>query len=200
MKDYALVSLFRKIITTIFFVGCTCFVVFRAYKCFLKFTSEPQSNRISYQFNGRVTFPSISFCPLEKYQFKLDVLKKCQLKKDEYETLGQWIGKSNNTNCTDPKILYKDVTPKFEDLNVKLVRIKTFKRKIYLNSTLDIRTLTWNLTQIELRECFELTMPDHIRDEGISELKLEADFEQGGILKLHLHRGGGGWQTVNFCK
>ena len=157
MKDYALVSSFRKIVTTVLFVGCASFVVIEAYKSFLKLSTKPQSNRISYQFNARVTFPSISFCPLEKYQFKLDVLNKCQLKKDEYETLGQWIGKSNNTNCTDPRILYDHVTPKFEDLNIKMVRIKTFKRKIYFNSTLDIRTLKWNLTHIESSAGVRLT-------------------------------------------
>ena len=157
-------------------MACTTFVAVRGYKCVTKYLTEPQSNRISYRFNSGVAFPAITFCPFDEPGFKISELDKCQLTQDDYFTAGQWIGKNNNSNCSDPKILYNTLIPKIEDLNIKWVRFKTFKRTLKLNSTQAIELLHWNKIYLESMICFELTIPDDIRNEGISEFKIRADY------------------------
>ena len=81
-------------------------------------------------------------------------------------TAGQWVGKSNDPNCTDPKVLSKNLQPTIEDLRIKRIRIKTFERRIYMNSTFATKTLHWNTIPLKSGTCFEMTLPDDIKDEG----------------------------------
>ena len=89
--DQKLITLFNLLMPLIFFAGCTSFVAVRGYKCILKYFTHPQSNRISYKFNGRVQFPMISFCPLEEPGLKIDELNECQLSQDDYFSAGKAI-------------------------------------------------------------------------------------------------------------
>ena len=67
----------KDFVSTIFFIGCVIYVAIRGYKCFVKFSRKPQSNHISYEFTPKVIFPSISFCPAEEFQIKIEELSKC---------------------------------------------------------------------------------------------------------------------------
>ena len=100
MKVIPLLNGLKSSVSILFFIACATYVAIRGYKCFVKYSTEPQSNRISYKFNARVIFPSISFCPTEEYRFKVEELNKCELSTDDYFIFGQWIGKSKNSNCT----------------------------------------------------------------------------------------------------
>ena len=86
-----LIDLLNSIVSIIFFVGCSTFVAIRGYKCIKKFLTKPQSNRISYEFNGRVLFPAISICPLEEPGIKINELTKCKLSQEEYFLAGRDI-------------------------------------------------------------------------------------------------------------
>ena len=174
--DEKLISVLRIFVSFIFFMACTTFVAVRGYKCVAKYLTEPQSNGISYRFNSKVAFPAIAFCPFEEPGFNIAELDKCQLTQDDYFTTGQWVGKNNNSNCKDPKILYKTLMPKIEDLNIEWVQFKTFKRILKLETTQAIKLLHWNKIYLESMICFELTIPDDIRNEGISEFKIRADY------------------------
>ena len=123
----------KDFVSTIFFIACATYVAVRGYKCFIKFLRKPQSNHISYEFTPKVIFPSISFCPAEEFQIKIEELNKCNLTVDDYFTSGQWIGKSENPNCKDPKILHQNLMPKLKDLNIEWIEFKTFQRKIHYN-------------------------------------------------------------------
>ena len=81
-------------------------------------------------------------------------------------TGGQWVGNFSKNNCTDPKVLSKNLQPNIEDLRIEEIRIKTFERRIYLNSTLATKVLQWNTIPFELGTCFEMTLPDDIKDKG----------------------------------
>ena len=89
--DQKLITLINFLFSLIFFAGCFSFVVVRGYKCILKYGTHPQSNRISYKFNGIVQFPMLSFCPLEEPGLKIDELSECQLSQDDYFSAGKAI-------------------------------------------------------------------------------------------------------------
>ena len=82
MKHHLCTTVLKYIIPGLIFLGCSTFVTLRGYKCFMKYLDAPQSNSISYKFNSRVAFPSISFCQSE--WIKNEGLQKCHLSKDEY--------------------------------------------------------------------------------------------------------------------
>ena len=82
MKHCSCTTVLKYIIPGLIFLGCSTFVTLRGYKCFMKYLDAPQSNSISYKFNSRVAFPSISFCPSE--WIKNEGLQNCHLSKDEY--------------------------------------------------------------------------------------------------------------------
>ena len=56
--------------STLLFIICFSFVVFKGYECFQKFFNKPEVVSMSYQFSGKVSFPLITFCPQpeNKYQ------------------------------------------------------------------------------------------------------------------------------------
>ena len=80
---------------------------YRGYECFTKYSTKPQSNKISYKFNAGVPFPLILFCPGDDNMFKAEELAKCNLTHDDYFDNGQWVGKSKDPDCTDPKAFYR---------------------------------------------------------------------------------------------
>ena len=55
--------LLTRLISFTLFTGCFSFVVFRSYQCFSKFLAQPKSVDISFQFAGKLPFPSITLCP-----------------------------------------------------------------------------------------------------------------------------------------
>ena len=64
-----------------------------------------------------------------------------------------------------------NLQPTIEDLKIERIRIKTFARRLYLNSTFATKTLHWNTFPFKLGTCFEMTLPDYIKDEGSSDLE-----------------------------
>ena len=79
----------------------------RGYECLTKYLKKPQSSKISYKFTARVPFPLILFCPDDDNMFKAEELAKCNLTHDDYFDNGQWVGKSKDPDCTDPKAFYR---------------------------------------------------------------------------------------------
>ena len=108
-----------NISSTALFIGCTIFVAIRGYKCFDKYLNEPEAVDISYKFSGILPFPSITICTKKEDTFNLEVLNKCQLSKEEYLNTGPLIG-NGSSNCTDPKILYNQVSANIETLGKAL--------------------------------------------------------------------------------
>ena len=86
-----LISMLNFLISLIFFIGCTSFVAVRGYKCIKKYFTHPQSNHISYKFNGKVPFPMFTLCPLEEPGLKIEKLIKWQLSQDDYLSEGKAI-------------------------------------------------------------------------------------------------------------
>ena len=166
MKNCSLTVFLKYIIQGLIFLGCLTFVTFRGYECFVKYLDKPQSNRISYRFNSKVPFPTITFCPTEESSLKNGELQNCQLTKDDYLKHGQWVGKSDNPNCTNPKILINHLMPNIRDLNIEWILFKTFEQDLFLNSTMALNTLQWNPINFGSMICFELTLPYEIREKG----------------------------------
>ena len=67
-------------------------------------------------------FPSFSFCPINVWH--VDAFKDCGISKNDYADSGQWVGKSNDPNCSNPKILYERVSSKLEDMNIEYIKIR----------------------------------------------------------------------------
>ena len=183
MKNCSLTFFLKYIIQALIFLGCLTFVIFRGYECFVKYLDKPQSNRISYKFNSKVPFPTIAFCPTKGNMYKRKELQNCQLTKDNYLKHGQWVGKSDNPNCTNPKILINRLMPNIEDLNIEWIGFQTFEQKLFLNSTMALGTLQWNSIYLESMICFELTLPDEIRKKG----KRDYSYGVSRLLNLTTH-------------
>ena len=89
--------------------------------------------------------------------------------------------------------MYRNLMPKIDVLNVEWVEIKTFTgRKLKFNST----------TALELFQskrlgsgdyCFELAVPNESKDEGVSKVKIQAEFK-----KLYFYQKG--WMPADKPK
>ena len=143
MKVISILNRLKSSFSILFFAGCATFVAIRGYKCLVKYSTKPQADHISYRFNSKVTFPSISFCPTDKE--KIEELAKCKLSRDDYFKFGEWVGQSLDSNCTYPKVLYENVMPKLEDLNIEWIEVTTYKRQIHFNLTSGIDEIAFRL-------------------------------------------------------
>ena len=93
-----IVSLFK---TGLFFV-CFVYVAIRGYESFEKYLSKPEAVDISFQYIGRMPFPSISICPFNDpwKKFHKDTFEDCNLTSTLYQSDAKWVG-TGNKNCTD---------------------------------------------------------------------------------------------------
>ena len=103
-------------------------------------------------------------------------ISKSETHLDDYFKSGQWVGKSQDPNCKDPKVLYRNLMPKIEVLNIEWIQILSYKKKFKFNSTSALELLKWTYKFKEERVCFQMIIPDYIKQEGISKIKIQANF------------------------
>ena len=177
-------------VSTIFFIGCTAFVVYRGYRCFDKYLKKPEHTEISYKSSKSYPFPSFTLCTSYKQSYNVDQMKECQLEKHEYLQGGKWVG----TNCTDPKILHNQVAATYEDLGIKSIQIYTYALSdnfYWIQSG----NLEWKLALTRpYQRCFTFSIPDDIVREGIQKVGVEGIEKVGVVSKaidtLYLHKEG----------
>ena len=70
---YKIKKLFSKAFSAGLFFGCLIFVTHRGFKCFMKYMNPPEVMDVYYKFQGdeKLSFPSLTFCPLKQKQFVL---------------------------------------------------------------------------------------------------------------------------------
>ena len=175
-------------VSTIFFIGCTAFVVYRGYRCFDKYLKNPKNSEVSYESSKNHPFPSFTLCASPKQSYNGNqMMTECQLEKHEYLQGAKWVG----TNCTDPKILHNQVAATYEDLDIKSIQIYTYALSDNYYWILPGK-LEWKLAlTFQFRKCFTFSIPDNIVREGIEKVGVVSN---GVVSKafdtLYLHKEG----------
>ena len=179
---------FRSFFSFILFFGCAAFVVFRGYSCFEKYLKNPEVSDISYKSINNLAFPSFTLCTYISHGYYLDRLKECQIEMEDYLDNATWVGKGGH-NCTDPKILWMDLTKNYKDLEFEEIWIRTFVTD-HSFSLEEIKLWKWkvsrNVQQINSR-CFSFSIPEHIALEGIVLVKIEPSTRKS-LKMLFLHK------------
>ena len=161
-------------VSSLLFLGCAVFVAYRGYLCFDKFLKKPKHSEVSFESSTNHPFPSFTLCASANVSYNEDQLKKCQLEWSEYVEVegGQWVGKGG-INCTNPKLLHKQVAASKKDLEIELIAIFTYESSDeYYHS---FQPSNWSVLEWKLahhytarpRRCFTFSIPDNIVQEGI---------------------------------
>ena len=172
-------------VSTIFFIGCTAFVVYRGYRCFDKYLKKPEHTEISYKSSKNYPFPSFTLCTRYKQSYNDYQMKECQLERSEYLEGGTWIGKGGS-NCTDPKIFLTQVSASYEDLGIEKIHIFTYAASDnhYWFNPGNWSLLEWTLALTRpYQRCFTFSIPDNMVREGIKEVGVVS--KAFGTLYLH---------------
>ena len=176
-----------KMFTSLLFIGCALFVIFRGEKCLQKFLNKPEKTQISYKFNGNMNFPRITICETDEDAYENDILGQCQLNKDDYTKNGPWFG-SGNSFCKNPKELYNKMSFKPKDSYIEWIAIETFNKTHEFRSNNITEVLEWekNVPYGSERRCFSMSVPKKIVTEGIASI----EFLSKPFYKLYVHQKG----------
>ena len=156
-------SLFK---TVLFFV-CFVYVAIRGYESFKKYLSKPEVVDISFQYIGRMPFPSISICLFDNpwKNYHKDIFDDCNLTATLYQSDGKWVG-TGNENCTDAKRL----AVRFQGLDqirLKSIYVRTYENQMYFLQMEELKSLNWTFSPWKVtRRCHTLTLPEDMVDEG----------------------------------
>ena len=114
----------KKFFRGLLFLSCFIIVTWQCLKAFEKYQKKPKGTNLSTVNTAKNIFPSVTFCSrLEDTNFFYNktVLQNCGLKDGfDIKNRANWVGRSENISCTDPKILFESVVVKPEDLITKL--------------------------------------------------------------------------------
>ena len=174
--------------SSILFIGCTAFVAYCGYSCYDKYLKKPTHSEVSYEASKNHPFPSFTVCASQSASYNYDQLKECQIEASGYLWSGPWVGKGGS-NCTDPKLLNKQVVANYEDLKIERIQIFTNAGS---NDYHDIQPsfLEWKLALITsigpYQRCFTFSMPDNIVHEGILGVRIISQ----PFNTLYLHKEG----------
>ena len=145
------------------FICCFIFVAIRGYRSFKKYLEKQEAVDVSFQFIGRLTFPSISFCSDVKFTEK--IFNDCNLTDSDYVHNGYWVG-TGSENCTHAKKMALRLQ-RVELMELKHIIIKTYQNKEHFITQEKIKSLNWQYSPLtNYRRCFMLTLPEHIVAEG----------------------------------
>ena len=176
-----------KMFTSVLFIGCGLFVIFRGEKCFQKFLDKPQKAPISYAFNGNMKFPALIICETDEDAYENDILGQCHLNKDDYTKNGPWSG-SGNSFRENPMELYNKMSFKPKDSYIEWIAVETFTKTHEFRSNNITEVLEWekNVPYGSERRCFSMSVPKKIVTEGISSI----EFLSKPFYKLYVHQKG----------
>ena len=87
--------------------------------------------------------------------------------------------------------VYRNLMPKIDALNIEWVEIETFERELEFNSTMALEL--FQTKRLGSNYCFELAVPNGVKDEGVSKVKLQAEFR-----KWYLYQKG--WMSADKPK
>ena len=177
-------------VSSILFIGCTVFVVYRGYLCFDKFLKKPENSKVSFESTKNQPFPSFTLCASQNVSYNDNQMKECQLDRSKYLDGSQWVGKGG-INCTNPKLLHKQVAANSEDLDVEVIGFFTYAAP---NNTHTFQPSNWNDLDwkighhytANLRRCFTFSVPDNIVQEGIRNVFIKSKVFD----TLYLHKEG----------
>ena len=65
--------------SSILFIGCTAFVIYRGYSCFDKYLKKPKHLEVSYEASKDHPFPSFTLCASYNASYNEEIMQKCQL-------------------------------------------------------------------------------------------------------------------------
>ena len=165
-------------VSSILFIGCAVFVVYRGYLCFDKFLKKPENSKVSFESTKNQPFPSFTLCASENVSYNDNQMKECQLDRIKYLEGSQWVGKGGN-NCTDPKLLQNQVVASSEDLEIEKIGIVTYaaSNKYHTFQPSNWNDLDWKLGHhytAHPRRCFTFSIPDNIVHEGIRAVSISS--------------------------
>ena len=62
-------------VSSILFIGCAGFVVYRGYLCFDKFLKKPENSKVSFESTKNQPFPSFTLCASENVSYNNENVK-----------------------------------------------------------------------------------------------------------------------------
>ena len=177
-------------VSSILFIGCAFFVAYRGYLCFDKYFKKPENSKVSFESTKNQPFPSFTLCASKNVSYNIDQIKECQIEPSEYLGGYQWVGKGG-INCTNPKLLHKQIAANSEDLEIESILIFTYAETNYSHN---FQPSNWNILDWKLahhytahpRRCFKFSIPDKIVHEGIRDVFITSKVFD----TLYLHKEG----------
>ena len=116
----------KRVFNFLIALFCGLFVVLQSQSCISRYISKPKGTEIKMSNGVGELFPEFIVCPsinddaVNDTNFDSKQLGKCALSETEYKLAYNWIG-----NCTDPKIVFENITTKIEDF----IQLVTFERR-----------------------------------------------------------------------
>ena len=118
-----------------------------------------------------------------------NILKSCNLSIHDYTRSNLWVG-TGNKNCTDPKILRRQIATRPIDLGIQMFDVYNFdyaKRRIYSNDS----SLRWTpIYRTQLNDCLTLSMPENLIKVGIFVISIIIPNPPIRNLSVYVHQKG----------
>lgn len=158
-------------ISFVIFIGCLFVCIFSTYSCLEKWLTSPIGTKLSTEFQTKVDLPTITFCPEFDGMLRKDKEAKPQAfnwtKMDDcgLNRFDKFIGPS--LACQDPKTLWENMTPQFDDFGFISVEVKAYTDE-YININTNSTDANWNkVISSMFGTCYSLTIPEEIKKKGV---------------------------------
>ena len=178
-----------KVIQLIIFVCCLTGFIIQSYDCILTFLACPQVVEISTQIQTSLDFPSISFCPVYYKMFKYGnppAFDNSKLEQCGIDLESKFNG--SGFECQDPKKIWEEVIPKFEDFGITEAKIG-YLDQTQLHLSLDESDEIWSKMKSNQHGiCYSLNLPKKLRQKPIFFIKFY--IQASKIFEFFIHSKG----------
>lgn len=181
------------IFSSLLFVGCFIFVLYRGAKCFEKYMERPRTMDVTYVNQTLVDFPALTFCPeyfgetpaFGPMAYNLNILEECQISGHD-----MFFGWYHGSSLCNASYIMKNIFPTLDDFGFKYFEVfsgdgAVIKKILPCDSRL-IWT-PWHLP--EYGKCFTLRFSDDVTKSmrGVSFIYVLAGYKQ---FRVYLHSFG----------
>ena len=192
-------------ISFLIFIVCLFVCIYSTYSCLDKWLASPIGTKLSAEFQTKVDLPIITFCPeyggilfrdrdVKPMAFNWTKLDECDLKnEDEFSSTSQ--------GCQDPKTLWENMTPNFDDFGFRSALVKTYADE-GIDINLEKPDANWHrVVSSMFGACYSFTMPEEIKKKGIE--YIDFFMKKNHSLNIFFHGKGvfnlmNPWQTMDY--
>ena len=173
-----------RVLHFILFLACLVFVSHRGYKCVEKYLQFDTTTEMSYQFQGKLPFPTITFCLigakgsyLGYLKTKKDRFDACQLQISDYIRRGKFYGQGNES-CTDPKKFQLWISSDLSETRIDdSIKIEFFDGTITFLKVNQSYPY-WSIIPRSMKDrCHSLDIPEEFTKRGIQVIDFNSDVD-----------------------